>query len=79
MDLGILAHDLFTNKKIGKALYSKMMNSTYNRTREETLKSNIDALNSIQDKIQLSYIIQKTKSQKIHRKTRLVTSKRCLK
>ena len=54
MDLGILAHDLFTNKKIGKALYSKMMNSTYNRTREETLKTNIDALNSIQDKIKLT-------------------------
>ena len=52
MDLGILAHDLFINKKIGKALYSKMMNSTYNRTREETLKSNIDVLNTIQDNAQ---------------------------
>ena len=52
MDLGVLSHDLFTNKTIGKTLYNKMMNSTYNRTREETLKSNIDALNSIQNNAQ---------------------------
>ena len=50
--LGIMAHDLITNKKIGKVLYSKMMNLTYDRTREETLKTNIDVLTSIKDNVQ---------------------------
>ena len=67
MDLGIMAHDLFTNKKIGKTLYSKMMNLTYDRTREETLKSNIDVLTSIKDNVQ-STISKGEKVKKISHK-----------
>ena len=67
MSLGIMAHDLFTNKKIGKALYSKMMNLTYDRTREETLKTNIDVLTSIEDNVQ-SNISKREKVKKVSHK-----------